>query len=249
MKNKKYCWRRDHHDERDYMLGRPNGRPIQIHVDLRNKCPPVYDQGDMGSCTANAICASFQYICIREGKQVFFPSRLFLYYNERSIEGTVGEDSGASLRDGLKSIATQGVCSESLWPYDRSKLTTKPSPICYDTAKNHNALQYQRLYQRIEDLEACLTWGIPFVFGITLYDSFESDAVARTGKVPMPDTSSENMLGGHAVMAVGYDRPSKQLICRNSWGAAWGDKGYFYLPYAYAIDRNLAGDFWCIQVV
>jgi C1A family cysteine protease len=218
-------------------------------ADLRLQCPPVYDQGQLGSCTANAIAAAVEFDLMRQKqKSVFIPSRLFLYYNERAMEGTVASDSGAQIRDGIKSEGTQGDCPENLWPYDIAKFAVKPPQICYDSAVKYKAISYQRLVQDINQLKGCLATGYPFVFGFTVYESFESQQVAQTGHAPMP-APGEQVMGGHAVMAVGYDDSQQWFVVRNSWGQSWGIQGYFTLPYAYLINQNLSNDFWTIRVV
>ena len=183
----------------------------------------------------------------RQGLPVSTPSRLFIYYNERAMEGTVGSDSGAQLRDGIKSVAQWGDCPETEWPYDVNQFAVEPPQSCYDDAAKHLALVYESVNPDLNDLRGCLAAGFPFVFGFTAYASFESDYVARTGQVPMPHWF-ERAIGGHAVMAVGYDDASSTLTVRNSWGSSWGDAGYFYFPYAYATS-SLASDFWTIRTV
>jgi C1A family cysteine protease len=149
------------------------------------------------------------------------------------------------LRDGIKTLAKQGVCAEKLWPYAIKKFATKPTAACYTQALQHTISSYQRLSTTAE-MRACLADGYPFVFGFTVYESFESDAVANTGTVPMPG-KSERVLGGHAVCAVGYDDKSQRFIVRNSWGTEWGRKGYCTMPYAYLANRNLSDDFWTMR--
>jgi C1A family cysteine protease len=199
----------------------------------------------LGSCTANAITAAVEFLDIKDKIPELALSRLFLYYNERAAEGTINYDSGASLRDGIKVLADQGVCQESLWPYDINKFTSKPSDECYQAAQAHKAIVYQRL-TTLNDMRACLAAGFPLVFGITVYESFESDQVAKSGIVPMP-SKSERSLGGHALLAVGYNDQFSTILVRNSWGPNWGINGYFTLPYQYISNNNLADDFWTIR--
>jgi C1A family cysteine protease len=223
--------------------------PLPVRVDLRDECPPVYNQGSLGSCTANAIAAALEFDRMKQGEpDIFIPSRLFIYYNERVMEGTVDEDSGAMIRDGIKSVAKQGAPHESLWPYVIKQFRRKPSKAAYKDAHKHAAVLYQRLRPDIQQLRGCLASGFPFTFGFSVYTSFESDAVARTGRVPLP-APKEKLLGGHAVLAVGYDHARERFIVRNSWGPGWGMKGYFTMPYAYLLDENLSDDFWTIKLV
>ena len=222
-------------------------KKIQKHdlpssVDLRSKCPPIFDQGHLGSCTANALCGIFDY----EDKNAWVPSRLFVYYNERQMEGSVGEDAGASLQDGIKTLEKYGVCPETMWPYDISKFTVKPSGECYNVAIQNRALAVTNIPDDEISMKTSLVSGTPFAVGIAVYESFEAPTVATTGVVPMPDTKREKCVGGHAVVVVGYNDESKTWLMRNSWGANWGMDGYFTLPYKYLLDPDLSSDFWNI---
>jgi len=247
----RYGWLPDLPDHRDHLYAAPaaiTGAP-PASVDLRAQCPPVYDQGQLGSCTANAIAAAIQFDQMKQKlAQTFTPSRLFIYYNERAIEHTIASDSGAQIRDGIKSVGKQGDCPETEWPYVIAKFKTKPAVKCYSDALKYKAVLYQRLTQILSQLKGCLASGYPFVFGFTVYESFESAQVAKTGHASLPK-SGEPSIGGHAVMCVGYDDAKQWFIVRNSWGPSWGMKGYFTLPYAYLTATNLASDFWTIRVV
>lgn len=249
---KKFGWIPDLPDARDHLYAAPMAvmGAMPAKVDLGPTCPPVLNQGQLGSCTANAIANAhrFDQLLQSKGKASFAPSRLFIYYNERDVEGTINEDSGAMIRDGIKSIAQLGVCDEKDWPYVITKFTNKPSASCYKDALDHQALSYQRVTQSLTQMKGCLASGFPFVFGFTVYESFESDAVAKTGDAPLPG-QGEQVLGGHAVLAVGYDDSKQRFIVMNSWGTDWGKKGFFTLPYAYLTDANLADDFWTVRIV
>ena len=202
-------------------------QPAPASVDLRPRMPPVYDQGQLGSCTANALCAMMQYYDAQ-----LRGSRLFLYYNERAQEGTVASDAGATLADGIKCLQTQGLCQESLWPYVPQRFAQKPADVCYASALSHEALVPS--YVPLSQLKLALGAGHPVAVGIRVYESFESAAAARTGAVPMP-APGEKLLGGHAVVLCGYRDADQRWLLRNSWGAGWGAGGYFTLPYAYLL--------------
>lgn len=231
------------------------------NIEIINKCEDVYcltvdkyhnfalDCGIfVHNCTANSIAGAFEYGLKKQGYADFLPSRLFIYYNERVMENTVKSDSGAQLRDGIKSINSKGVCTETLWPYDITKFAKKPLAKCYTDALKHHALSYQSVSQTLIGLRGCLATNIPVVFGFAVYESFESNEVATTGIVNMPK-KSESLLGGHAVVIVGYDDTIQRFVVRNSWGDKWGNKGYFTMPYEYITNQKLASDFWAIKIV
>ncbi len=246
-----YGWVRDLPDERDHLYAAPllsfrKGLPAA--VDLRPKCPPVYDQGQLGSCTANGIAAAIEFDQRKQGIKEFMPSRLFIYYNERVIEGTVSQDSGAQIRDGVKSVAKLGAPPETDWPYDISKFAKKPPAKAYRDALHNVVKSYSRVTHDLTNMKGCLADGFPFVFGFTVYESFESATVAKTGIVPMP-AQGESVLGGHCVLAVGYNDKQRRFIVRNSWGPKWGIGGYCTMPYEYLINPNLASDFWTLRSV
>lgn len=255
--NKTYGWKPDLPDNRDhYFTAVVPPANLPTFVDLTSSFPTVYNQQSLGSCTANAIAGAIEFDQIKQKLPVFIPSRLFIYYNERALEGTVSEDAGAMIRDGVKTINTNGVCPETEWPYAVTKFATKPPTNCFTDALKHKAVSYQRVNQDLTSMRSCLASGYGFVVGFTVYESFESDAVAASGVVPMP-TAQESVLGGHAVVAVGYNDgpntvngvPSRTFVCRNSWGPSWGKKGYFYMPYEYLTNSDLSDDFWKITVM
>lgn len=258
-----FGWIPDLPDARDHLFAtRPETvGTLPPAVDLRQQCPPVYDQGRIGSCTANAIAGAFEFDLRKQQLADFMPSRLFIYYNERLMEGTIGTDSGAMIRDGVKSVAQAGVCAETAWPYDdtapvppseawpaRARAGQKPTADCYAKALGDHVGSYQRIVRSVSQFKGCLAEGFPFIFGFSVYESFESDAVAASGVAPMPGPG-ERLLGGHAVLAVGYDDAAQRFLVRNSWGNGWGQAGYFTMPYAYLTERNLSSDFWTLRSV
>jgi C1A family cysteine protease len=245
-KIKRYGWKRSLPDHRDikFIPSPCMLKALPAMVDLRSQCPAVYDQGDLGSCTANAIGGLVEFLEMKEGHPAFVPSRLFIYYNERVLEGTVSQDAGAEIRDGMKVVNTLGAPHEALWWYNTVKFAVKPNKGVYADGIKHKVTSYQSVDNtNLQAMQAVLAAGYPVVGGFTVYDSFESDAVARTGIVPMP-AKTEQVLGGHAILVVGYDNSKNWFIVRNSWGAGWGAAGYFYMPYAYFTNADMADDFW-----
>lgn len=255
-------WHPDHPDFRDYTFT-ANPAIVQAlpsKVDLSPQCPPVYDQGRIGSCTANAIAAAVQFDRLKTKQSPdFVPSRLFVYYNERKIEGSVKYDSGAQIRDGIKSVATQGVCSETEWPYDDTPPKKDggafpagardgklPTAQCYKDALKTKVVSYHSVNQTLADLQGCLAEGYPIVFGFTVYSSWQDPVTGWKTNVPMP-SAHDTVLGGHAVLCVGYDQATQMFKFRNSWGPSIGEKGYFYMPFAFLTNPKLCQDFWTVR--
>ena len=228
------------HESRLDYLKIPKKLILPHRVDLISKMPSIYDQGDLGSCTACALCGVVGYI-----DPVVQGTKLFVYYNERVLEKTINQDAGASLADGILSLQKYGVCQETLWAYNIDKFSVCPPKICYTKALEHTALQVKNIRNDLNSMKSSLSHGWPFVVGIDVYSSFETLYVAQTGNVPMP-SRTDRYLGGHAVVCVGYDDTKKAFIMRNSWGSSWGINGHFYLPYAY-LTSNMASDLWNIQ--
>ena len=241
----KLIWKTDKVDTRDYKyqlssILNPN------FVDLRSHCSPIENQGSLGSCTGQSIAGAIELLNKRGGKHNDV-SRLFIYYYERLILGTVNYDSGAYIRDGIKATNKYGASLESLWPHDIRKFRQEPITEAKNDALNRKVTRYER----VNDFNGCvdaLSNGYPVVMGFYVYDSFMSKNVARTGIMPYPNTKREKLLGGHAVLLVGYDKRKKVFIARNSWGTNWGDKGYFYMPFD-IVKPNMSSDYWIIKSV
>ncbi len=243
-------WQKDSLDQRDfkYSASRATLAELPPVVDLKPNMPSVLNQGQVGSCTANAIANAYRFSRYKQGVQKpIKPSRLFIYYNERVLENSVDSDSGAMIRDGFKTINETGICSESLWKYNESKFARRPPEKCYQQATTHKALQYFRINQTLNELKSCLAEGFPFVLGFSVYESFQSGYVARTGVASLP-TAGEQLLGGHAVAAVGYSDETQTWLLQNSWGTGWGMDGYFRLPFAYLTESDLSSDFWTLRI-
>ena len=240
-----FQWKPDKLDTRDYKYTvTPKASPNI--VDLRAFCSPIENQGSLGSCTGQAIAGAIELLNKRNRKPTDV-SRLFIYYYERLLLGTVNYDSGAYIRDGIKATNHYGASLESYWPYDIRKFRQEPISEAKTDALNRKVTRYER----VNDFNGCidaLSNGYPVVMGFRVYDSFMSKNVAKTGIMPYPNTKRERLLGGHAVLLVGYNKSKKVFIARNSWGTNWGDKGYFYMPFN-VINPNMSSDYWIIKSV
>jgi C1A family cysteine protease len=241
----RYGWVPDLPDQRDLLFFFGPKIVLPESVDLRSQMPSVDDQGNLSSCVSNGVAAVSEFLWMGQPEGHRSSSRLFIYYNGRVIENCINEDGGLMIRDGIKAVAQYGECLESEWPYDENKFADKPSQNCYDHAVTHKVLVYKRISRSLQDMKICLVNGYPFVFGATLYDSFESDEVAETGIVPMPQ-ADESVVGGHCMVAVGFNNEIQSFIIRNSWGESWGMKGHCFMPYKYLTNSNLCDDRWMI---
>ena len=246
MPQNKYHWLRDTPDTRDRMFT-PRLASLPASVDLRANCSAIEDQGNLGSCTGNAIAGIVEYLC-RRAKKTTDVSRLFIYYEERVLEGTVNYDNGAYIRDGIKVVNKKGVPTEALWPYNVNRFAVRPTQTAYVNALTRKAVGYQKC-ANFAAVKAALAQGYPVVIGFDVYESFESDAVAATGQMTYPNKNTEQLLGGHAVALVGYNDSTGKFIARNSWGTGWGDSGYFYMPYQVIQDTTMSSDFWIITSI
>lgn len=252
-------WRKDQPDHRDLTFTARRRAKLATKLTLVPMCPPVEDQDALGSCVWNGIAGLLQFTGMEEvdpskADQVPLPSRLFGYFFGRVEQGTVNEDSGLSIRVGMKVAAKYGFVPETAWPYDIKKFKVKPTQAVIDAAAKNKltAKQYMRVEQTLSQLKNTLAGRNPIVFGFTVYPGLMSTTTAKTGICPNPG-KNERPEGGHCVVIVGYDDTMKfpdgsvgGFLCRNSWGTKWGQKGYFWMSYAYITNPKLASDFWTV---
>lgn len=238
-------------DDRDIVYSVSSSAIIPDNVDLRSLMPPVLDQLSLGACAVNAGSNSLRYLLSKEKLTVFQPSRLYMYWNARvSIEHTApSQDSGISLRDLCIALVKYHVCDETLWPYNVRKFWVQPSLASYNNANLHKQIQYVSIPQTLVALKQVLSQNYPVIFGVEVYSSFESDSTIVTGHIPIPNTSIEQLLGGHALLLCGYIEAEQSFIVQQSWGTGIGlnGTGFFTIPYAYVLDPKLAFDFWVFQ--
>jgi len=256
-KFRKYGWRPDLPDHRDKkflsVYPKDTNNELPETLDLRDKMPAVYDQGRLGSCTANAAAAIFQYDQVKQGLNFFVPSRLFIYYCERDLEGTVDFDSGATMRDSMVVLNQFGVPNENDWPYDISQFAVKPPEGIYLESLINHAVSYYSIDTTIDDFKHALNSGFPVIFGFSVPSSFENFETAQTGIMKMPE-ANEVIVGGHAVVACGYDDHASHygnsgyLLVRNSWGTDWGQGGYFWMPYDF-VKPMYCGSCWVLETI
>lgn len=215
--------------------------PIELpkidYIDLRPKFNEIFDQGKIGSCTANALTSIFEY-----DKPNFKGSRLFLYYNERLYINETHKDEGAFLSDGIISLKTYGICEEKYHPYIISNVFKEPSKEAYENGKNYYVLEAFNISNDINEIKSWLIKNEPIALGIAIYSNFMN---SKSGIIEIPKRT-DDFMGGHAVVICGFDDKNKRFILRNSWGVYWGDNGYFYLPYDYISNDELCGDLWII---
>ena len=245
----KMGWKRSLPDWRDLKMSAPTSADINNlppSADLRQWVPEIYNQGETGSCTANSLSNVTRIINKKQGYPDVPPSRLFHYYNERLVEGTVNEDSGAQIRTAVSVAAKYGICPESEWPFDPSKLCSKPPETAYKSAVQDMVKIYFAIDQRLNDFKKCLANGYPFLLGFAVYESFEGNEIAHTGIMKFPNPN-ERMVGGHAVAAVGYDDATQTFTILNSWSKNWGDAGYFHMPYSFLTNGGFCSDFWTVR--
>lgn len=251
----KFGWKKDTLDKRDlkYKQVRPLKSlfilPCKADIRTMYGTSPIFDQGELGSCTANATSSAIWYV---RKKQFNFggeaASRLFLYYNSRKEENTIFSDEGAMMRTSIKCAAKYGVVPELLWRYHAEKFTNEPPQNLYEVAEKNQVLKYYRLSNNLRELKSCIASGYPFVFGFQVFESFMTREVETTGYMKLP-MEGEQDYGGHAVLGVGYNDKNKYFVVQNSWGTRWGDKGFFYMPYEYITNAAFADDFWTIRIM
>jgi C1A family cysteine protease len=246
---KRYGWRPDLPDRRDHFF-RVSPQilaALPAKVDLRSNCPPVGDQGELGSCTAFAVAAAIMFEQQKRRAEVIDSSRLFIYYNSRVIDDTESQDVGATIRDAVKSVTKAGAPLNELWPYEIAKFAEKPPDEAYTDGEKRQAVRYQRVRQDLNQIRGTLAMGFPIVFGFSVFESFASETVAKSGIVPWPKSKEKN-IGGHASLIVGYDDSVKRVSFENSYGVEWGNAGFGEMPYNYVLDDNMSADFWAITL-
>lgn len=237
------------HDTRDIVIPFTLDVPLPSKIDLRPKLPPVLNQGNLGSCASNAASSCIRYLLKKEGLPEFQPSRLYIYYNTRVniAKAPQDKDTGVCIRDICKSISKYHACDEKIWPYIIKKFSTAPSLEAYKNADLFKNVEYSFVPLSIDLVKSLLTEGYPIITGLVIYESFESDYVMNTGDIPLPDKTKEKMLGGHALLIVGFDDSTQKLLLLNSWGKHWGKDGYCELPYSYFLDKTLCLDNWALK--
>jgi C1A family cysteine protease len=257
-----YNQKKNEQDQRDFKfmvsLAEDGVLSLPVKFDLRKTgcVPPVLDQLALGSCCPNELSNAMKF-CLKKKiqetdanpKTLFQPSRLYMYYFARIVDGSsVLEDTGITIKGGMKAIQKYGCCTEVLLPYDITQFTRRPSIKCCMDARRHS-LNFQYLFvDQTLDLIKQAILLCPVVLGILIYETFESENCIETGKIPMPNIETEQLLGGHCVALYGWNDENKTFLMMNSWGTTVGDKGYFYIPYDYVLDNNLAWDLVTIKM-
>lgn len=243
--SKRYGWKPQLPDHKDFLFKPAPAKKLPPKVDRLTLAISAWDQGELGSCTGHGIGRVWAHRWLQEGRPFVMPSRLFIYYNERVLEGTVNEDDGASIRDGMKVLSKIGVPHEDLWPYRISQFAKKPPKTAFDQALTELALQYHAVEETVDAMKAALAAGNPIVGGFNVFQSFMGADVATTGIMPMPG-KDEKSDGGHCVCFDGYDDRDQTFWVANSWGEDWGQAGWFKMPYANILNID---DLWVLTAV
>jgi C1A family cysteine protease len=241
-----YGWKPQPSDERDLMYAKAQPHySFPASVDLRDNMPPIEDQGQLGSCTSFGIGRCLQYAQNKAKILSFGPSHLFIYYNERWEEGTISQDAGANIRDGIKACNIYGFAPEEIWPYNISRFTEKPPQAAYDAALQDRIHFYASIdNSNVNNIKLALVHGYPVVFGFRVFQNFEDYKVGDILQLPDPTAQS---LGGHCVCISGYDDSKGAFLVANSWGESFGESGYYWQSYDY-MTSNLCSDFWVIRL-
>lgn len=238
----------------------PNAKPLPYYFTLWLSFPPVQDQGDLGSCTGHGWAGEFDHCRIEQGLKPLPASRLFIYWCERQIEGSTADDSGAAVQDGIRALSAYGVCPEGMWPYATAKFNVKPPDAAWTAALGEKVAQYHAVDTTdLHTVKSEIFARHGVVFGFTCYPEMQSAYCARTGNL-IPSLPSEQPIGGHCVVATGWDdgrtyvrndgSVGKGMIqCRNSWSAGWGDKGRLWIPYSMFTDPAIVSDAWVATLV
>lgn len=219
--------------------------PKQFDLGPKFASIPIYDQGSLGSCVAQAWAAVVAFIRQKEHlPNQWAPSRLAIYYDARRVLGNTTTDSGSTVSAASATLTYQGVFAEPFWPYDPTKVLVEPPPSYYAAAKPHRIVNPLLIDNtKINVLKSCLASGFPFVAGFLCYASFEYPTTIQTGIVPMPNVASEAFLGGHAVCVTSYSDATRMFGFRQSWGLSYGAGGRGWLPYDYLTSIGFSRDF------
>ena len=233
-------------DSRDYKFQAKAPVKVINSFLVSRKINTILDQGYLGSCVSCVFAQNINMVT-----QKINMSRLMHYYCGRAIEESSSlDDVGLEIRKAAGIISKYGVCLESVWPYDVTKFNQLPPLTAFKQSNFFRKYTYSFVNQDLNSLKTCLvSTNSPIIFGINVYSSFMTDKVTKTGIVPMPDTSSETLLGGHCILMIGYNDVTQCFTCLNSWGKGWGANGLFYLPYLYVTDPNLAADFCSLNFI
>lgn len=251
----KYKLKRQKNDIRDLKFHKEYKQIINLNlpdkINLYNLIPlPILNQENLGSCTANVISNYILYYFKQYKMKEYQPSRLYIYYFSRLLEGTINEDSGCDIRNVLKAVSKYGACNEKIYPYIIKNFKEIPPYYCFlDGKLRIKKIRYLSIEQNLNIIKNCLYRRYPIILGVNIYESFENQDTLKSGNILMPNINIEQNLGFHCILLIGYNDIENNFIFINSWGDGVGNNGLFNIPYEYILSNQLSNDLWIIDSI
>lgn len=228
------------------MLQQMQAGELPRRVDLSPHCSRIEHQGNVSSCTANAVVGALEYLQIVAGNPVTDLSRLFVYYNARRLADQEAHDVGATMEHVMAALLGYGACTERLWPYNETSWRIKPPEECYNNTVKIPDMQYARVSPS-QERKYVLASGLPIIFGMGVPEYAMMVEAKKSGHLKAPtDGNWEPSSGGHAMLIVGYDDDKGVWLVRNSWGEEYGLGGYFWIDYAALDHYGQPNGYWTV---
>jgi hypothetical protein len=220
-------------DARDYPIRKLLARHTSLIIEptgsanLSKYVIDVLDQKNLGSCVFQGLAQQIRISAYKEeGVEPALASRLYAYYNTRSIEKTVSGDAGAMPRNAIKAINEYGWCKEIDWPYNILKFNKMPPFNAYRLAfDSKERFEYYFIRssgaEKIKEVKLALDAGFPVGIGTQIGKDYFNYTVKSE---PLKPPITEWNLGGHYMVLTGYENAI--FNCLGSWGSVFGKKGW-----------------------